>query len=132
MSHSKVICPYCDDLAIYVNSSVVYGTDYGMIYLCKPCHAYVGVHKGTSVPLGSLANSELREARKLAHYHFDKLWKTGRINKIWKTYLKDTSNRKKAYLWLSAALEINPEDCHIGMFNLTLCNKTIGIIKQFE
>ena len=31
-----------------------------MIYICKPCDAYVGVHKGTDKALGRLANKELR------------------------------------------------------------------------
>ena len=37
-----------------------YGVDYGMIYYCPQCGAYVGVHKGTDRAKGRLANAELR------------------------------------------------------------------------
>lgn len=70
-------CPYCDGMPVYVDSSLVYGRSYGMIYLCHPCNAWVGVHKGTNKPLGRLANAELREAKKAAHEAFDKIWKSG-------------------------------------------------------
>lgn len=41
------ICPYCGKPTEFVDSSVIYGRSYGMIYLCRDCRAYVGVHKGT-------------------------------------------------------------------------------------
>ena len=46
---SGKICPYCGNRTEYVDSSVIYGRSYGMIYLCWDCMAYVGVHKGTAV-----------------------------------------------------------------------------------
>ena len=61
------ICPYCGKPTEYVDSSIIYGRSYGMIYLCRDCRAYVGVHKGTDQALGRLANAELREAKKEAH-----------------------------------------------------------------
>jgi len=48
-----------------------------MIYLCRSCDAYVGVHKGTDKPKGRLANAELREYKKKAHSAFDPLWRFG-------------------------------------------------------
>ncbi len=53
---SGKICPYCGNRTEYVDSSVIYGRSYGMIYLCWDCMAYVGVHKGTDRALGRLAN----------------------------------------------------------------------------
>ena len=51
-----VICDYCGRPARLINSSMVYnGQDYGMIYYCHECEAWVGVHKGTDEPLGRLA-----------------------------------------------------------------------------
>jgi len=41
-------CPYCKGETKYVDSSLVYGRSYGMMYLCEPCDAYVGVHHKTS------------------------------------------------------------------------------------
>ena len=60
----NVICNYCGKPAEYVDSTVVYGSSYGMIYYCKPCNAWVGVHKGSGAPLGTLANAELRAYRR--------------------------------------------------------------------
>lgn len=63
------ICPYCGKPTEFVDSSVIYGRSYGMIYLCRDCRAYVGVHKGTNQALGRLANAELRDAKKEAHFY---------------------------------------------------------------
>jgi hypothetical protein len=49
---SKVICPYCERAAVFVeDSSLVYRKDYGPIWYCKPCQAWVGCHDGTRKPL---------------------------------------------------------------------------------
>lgn len=56
------ICPYCGQPTEYVDSAALYhGISYGMIYLCRKCDAYVGVHRGTDKALGRLANRSLRE-----------------------------------------------------------------------
>lgn len=73
----KVYCDYCGRQAEYVDSKAVYGKSYGMMYLCRNCMAYVGVHKGTDKPLGRLANAELRYWKKAAHAEFDPLWQRG-------------------------------------------------------
>lgn len=134
MSHVNIytgkICPYCAGSTEYVDSEVVYGRSYGMIYLCRPCKAWVGVHKGTDKALGRLANAELREAKKKAHRYFDQIAKTSLINDIWPEYMPKTSNRSKAYMWLSHKTGIPPERCHIGMMNVEECNLVIQISKQ--
>ena len=131
MQYKKVftglICPYCGKKTEFVDSSVIYGKSYGMIYLCKQCDAYVGVHKGTAKSLGRLANKELREAKKKAHYYFDKIVKTGLIHKIYPVSIPGMSSRKKAYLWLSKQMKIPKEDCHIGMMDIKQCNQVANI-----
>ena len=74
-----LICPYCGGETAYIDSCRVYGRSYGMMYICRPCDAWVGVHKGTDKALGRLANKELREAKKEAHFWFDKIAKTNLI-----------------------------------------------------
>lgn len=123
------VCPYCGKPTEFVDSSVIYGRSYGMIYLCRDCRAYVGVHKGTDQALGRLANAELREAKKEAHFYFDQIAKTNLINKIWKKHIPNTSNRSKAYLWLSSQLGIPHEVCHIGMFDVDNCKRVIELCK---
>lgn len=111
------ICPYCKGGTEFVDSSVIYGKSYGMIYLCRKCDAYCGVHKGTKVSLGRLANKELRHWKKEAHKYFDATWKKKR-------------NRSEMYARLAKHLELPPEYCHIGMFSIETCKKVIEWSKK--
>jgi hypothetical protein len=114
------ICPYCNSDTEFVDSSEIYnGTSFGMIYLCRLCRAWVGVHKGTNNSLGRLANHELREYKKELHAHFDIIWKSKLMG------------RTKAYKWLSKKLKIPFEYTHVGMFSVGTCQKAIEIVKQF-
>lgn len=116
---SGKICPYCSRSTVFTDSAVVYGRSYGMIYWCKPCGAYVGVHKGTSNALGRLANKELREFKKQAHAAFDPIWQ------------EKFMTRMVAYNWLSRRLNIPSEFTHIGMFSEDTCKKVIEISTEF-
>lgn len=120
---SAPICPYCNVIAKLEDSAKVYGgRSYGMIWLCAnfpECDAYVGVHKGTSKPLGELANSKLRRARKASHKAFDSFWKgPGGLS------------RKKAYRALAKALGISVDNCHIGMFGIEDCKRVVEACSQ--
>ena len=66
-------CPYCDGVIEFLSSSesIYHGRDYGPVYICKPCQAWVGCHRGTIKPLGRLADKELRRAKIAAHDAFD-------------------------------------------------------------
>lgn len=118
------ICPYCGKNTEFVDSEEVYGKSYGMIYLCRDCKAWVGVHKGTKNALGRLANSELRDAKKEAHFYFDKLWKA----KIESGVRKKVA-RGKAYKWLSQQLGISKEETHIGWFDVSQCIEVVKICR---
>lgn len=126
------VCPYCSNKTEYVDSKEVYEhKSRGMIYLCRPCMAYVGVHDGTDNALGRLANAELRKAKMEAHHWFDQIAKAdGVINEVWPVFVKDISNRNKSYLWLSKFLGISKDDCHIGMFDVETCGKVVEISKK--
>ncbi len=115
------ICPYCNKATVYASSKEVYGgRDYGMIYLCRPCNAYVGVHKSEpTVALGRLANAELRECKKKAHAAFDPIWKNGHMD------------RTAAYAWLSEKLSIERDLCHIGMFDVAECKKLVEVCETY-
>lgn len=112
------ICPYCKRKSKYVDSSAVYGRSYGMIYLCEPCDAYCGVHKGSDVALGRLANKQLRHLKKQAHFYFDKIWQQKHLT------------RNDAYAWLSKMLNIPVKYTHIGMFSEKTCEDAIYFSKQ--
>jgi hypothetical protein len=119
-------CPYCDEPSVYVHSAeVYYGSDrYGMIYLCRPCQAWVGVHKGTDRALGRLANAELRAAKHKVHelmneLHYHTNWLRHKFN-------------SKIYPYLSRSLNLPIEETHIGMFNVEQCKQAIEVLKQFQ
>jgi hypothetical protein len=119
-------CPYCNQPTQYVDSKRVYTKSYGMIYLCEPCGAWVGVHKGTNTALGRLANRELRKWKKDAHKYFDPLWQ----KKMKQVYSK-TKARHKAYTWLAEQMGLSIKDTHIGMFDVEQCKQVIEICKRY-
>lgn len=113
----NVYCDYCGWKAEFVDSKVIYGRSYGMVYLCRNCMAYVGVHKGTAKPLGRLANAQLRYWKKQAHAAFDPLWQYGQFK----------GHRNVAYAWLAERMRLPVEQIHIGMFDVGDCKRVIAI-----
>ena len=99
------LCPKCNEFTELVESSEIYGTDFGLLYRCPTCHAYVGCHKGSLNAKGSVAGRNLRELRKAAHHSFDSMWKSGDMN------------REDAYAWLSERLGTPRFLTHVGMFD---------------
>lgn len=109
-------CPYCGNPTKLVKDSQIYGRSYGTLcYICEPCGAWVGCHKGTKKALGRVANEELRELKHQAHEAFDPIWKDG--------YLP----RTVAYSVLSSAFGLPTEQTHIGMFDEDMCRKVIRL-----
>jgi hypothetical protein len=50
-------------------------------YYCPQCLNYVGVHKDSGLPLGSVPTPELRKARHHIHKLIDPLWEKNLINR---------------------------------------------------
>ena len=114
-----ITCQYCKSAASKVTGNEIYphrpDLKCKVFYLCKPCDAYVGCHPGSSVPLGILANAELRQAKRDAHLEFDRLWKEGQIT------------RSKAYIVLARLMLSNPKNTHIGMMTVEQCKRVIAL-----
>lgn len=126
MTSEVVICPYCGRKSVLVDGRKVYPHRpdlYSLsFYYCDAGHsaAYVGCHKGTTQPLGRLADVYLRAAKKEAHAAFDPIWRSG------------TMSRSEAYSWLAKELSIPKKRCHIGMFDLDTCLKVREICAKAE
>lgn len=118
-------CPYCGSSTEYVDSKMFYNKSYGMVYACIPCNAWVGVHRGTNIALGRLANEELRQWKKAAHSLFDPLWK-----QLLNHGKGIRESRKACYYWLSQRLSIPFGFTHIGMFDVEQCKATCEAIKE--
>lgn len=103
-------CPYCGKpSAFYATSTLIWRQDFGAIYACLPCDAWVGCHKGTIKAKGRLANATLRNLKKRAHEAFDPIWRGGMMS------------RGAAYAWLSDHMGLDGADCHIGMMDEDQC-----------
>jgi hypothetical protein len=116
-----MICPYCNKEAEWTENKAIYGRNYGksyMCYYCKSCNAYVGCHNNSRKPLGTMANSELREWRKKAHDVFDPLWKG-----------KQKSMRDTVYKKISHDFGF---PVHIGESDIETCKKIITWCGMFQ
>jgi hypothetical protein len=122
-------CPYCRKPAVCVPGTVIYPhrADLSGLYYwhCAPCDAYVGCHRAGAgkgndgrVPLGRLANPELRRAKQRAHAAFDPMWRNR------------TMSRSAAYIWLAQKMRIPGVQCHIGMFDVAQCEQVSAIIME--
>lgn len=109
-------CPYCKQPTVYkVSSDHLYSKDYGPVYECEPCKAWVGCHKtedGTT-PLGVPATQEIRRLRTIAHYFFDRLWAA----KMKRDGCTKVEARTAAYKWLAAHLNIPVAECHMALMH---------------
>lgn len=109
-------CRYCgpDTRVELVSNSEIYGREYGdwpYAYKCEHCDSYIGVHPNTDIPLGLLADADLRNARKKYKPLFMDLQKKRR----W--------SRKEAYHWLAAKMGIPVSHCHWGWFEKNQCEE---------
>lgn len=115
-------CPYCKDGGEVIctkNSYIYRGTEYGKypwVYVCTKCRAAVGLHNETNLPLGTLANDALRDARNKAKNLFNPLWMNGEMA------------RSYAYIWLAKKMKIAPAVCHFGLFDEAQCKQAVEII----
>lgn len=117
-------CPYCGSEVILKDAEYVYKTpkarSWGKVWVCSnfpACDAYVGCHPNTTKPLGRLANERLRALKSEAHRQFDPLWKSHFMS------------RRQAYSWLADKLNLLPKDCHIGMFDVKMCQRVIHLCR---
>ena len=111
-------CPYCGSSVILRSAEGIYSDNKrnSMLYVCShypKCDAYVRTHTGTNIPVGSMANRELRALRKTAHHYFDQLYKSGYMTK------------DDAYYWLSGIIDAPMSCAHIGYLSEYYCKKVI-------
>lgn len=126
MKRVNIKCPYCGSRALLRPASVVYGEKAAdpaaPYYVCArfpACDAYVAAHKKNCLPMGSLANAELRRKRIQAHAALDRLWESGLMSK------------KQAYLWLQVELGLPEQEAHIGRFSIFRCEQVIQLCGSF-
>lgn len=132
----KLLCPYCGQVAVRVDSGEVYnGRSYGDIFKCPgSCDAYVGIHKNSGKPLGTLANAELRQWRMKAHAAFDPLWqrKWQKRREEQGASYKKVYARGSGYKWLRGMMGLTSKECHISMMNVEQCKQVVEICSNLK
>lgn len=125
-------CPYCANPSRFSASSahLYNGRDFGPVWVCMPCRAWVGCHKGTTIPLGRLADAALRRWKRNTHAVFDPIWQARYAVKhaADPKYTKAHA-RGGRYKALAIAMGIPRQECHIGMFDIDRCRRAIEIIR---
>lgn len=130
ITQQAVICPYCDSEAALATGRTIYPHRSDLhsrsFYHCEPCDAYVGCHRASAqhgidtVPLGRLANAELRQLKREAHEAFDLIWRNG------------NKKRGAAYRWLAIEMKLPKGECHIGMFNPSQCREVVRLCQDSQ
>lgn len=116
MKNQRLKCPYCGRLAVLRPAAFVYGDNAieEHVYVCAnypACDSYVGVHRGTLKPKGTLANGDLRNIRIRAHKLFSQFWANGIMTK------------KQAYRWIQYKFALTEDQAHIGSFSEYMCRQ---------
>lgn len=111
-------CPYCGGRVELRSADGIYheNAHNTMLYVCNnypECDAYVRVHAGTKIPVGTMANRQLRTLRRQAHESFDQLHKGGLMSK------------EDAYCWLADLLGAPLSHAHIGYLGDYYCKTVI-------
>lgn len=128
-----VVCPYCRrDATLMENSAPIYhGRDFGPVWICRPCEAWVGCHPHTLKPLGRLADAQLRKAKISAHAAFDAVWEK-RFHRKKANDPKYTKGMARGgrYKRLAELMQIDRSLCHIGMMDVQQCKIVIDLCKS--
>lgn len=124
----EVYCPYCGAQAEWLPDSAIYSRSYGgTVYVCLPCKAWVGCHKGSSTPLGRLADAELRALKIEGHSLFDRIWRAAMTSRG----MTQGYARLSAYRWLAEGLGITIDQCHFGKMDNATAHSAISFLRSY-
>lgn len=121
---NQIRCPYCRNPAVLRSADGIYRENAGdtKLYVCSKypaCDAYVRIQLGSkNIPLGSLANGELRALRQEAHRYFDRIHQSGLMS------------RREAYMWLANTVSAPMAHAHIGQLREHYCKVVIEESKR--
>lgn len=124
MKRINIKCPYCGSRTLLRPASVVgrlasLGEE---VYVCArypACDAYVAAHRGSHLPMGTLADRSLRWKRRQGHIALNQLWEQGLMT------------RKEAYRWLQVQLGLPEAEAHIARFSEFRCRQVIDLCGRF-
>jgi hypothetical protein len=128
--------PCCDDCGgnaqlIRAGEDVYpYREDHGPLWVCPPCGAWISVFARSRrhVPLGRLANAELREVKAKLHEALEPLVAA----KVRRDACNPFQARAKAFRWLAGELGIDEKESGIHTLDIAQCKGAIGIVERLE
>jgi ribosomal protein L37AE/L43A len=118
-------CPYCGSPVVLRSADGIYHENKcgAKLYVCSrypACDAYVRIREGSkNIPMGSMANGELRALRIEAHRCFDRIHQSGLMS------------RQDAYAWLAGIVSAPLTHAHIGQLGEYYCKVVIDESKKF-
>ncbi|AME28617.1 zinc-finger-containing protein [Burkholderia sp. PAMC 26561] len=126
-------CDYCGAAAVLAHAGDIaypYREDHGALWLCEPCQAWIGIYSRSTrnVPLGRLANGELRELKAKLHAALEPM----AAAKARRDASSIFEARAKGYRWLASALQIDEKACNIHQLSADQCRAAVHVIEQFE
>jgi len=126
------VCDYCGAKAAlvqYGEPAYPYRDDRGALWLCAPCEAWVGVYPRSKrhLPLGRLADAELRQAKSDLHHALEPLVAA----KMRRDSCSAFVARAKGIRWLASQLGMPDESGNLHAFDLDQCRRAIALIEAF-
>lgn len=94
---------------------------YHNFYICDKCKNFVGVHKGTNIPLGTIPTKEIKEYRKKIHSIIDPIFLKSKDKHF---------TRKNIYRFLSEKLN---KQYHTALLSCKEdCEKVIKCLNDYK
>ncbi|WP_186027933.1 zinc-finger-containing protein [Burkholderia gladioli] len=125
------VCDYCGEkalLARFGDAAYPYRDEHGELWVCPPCDAWIGIFPRSRrhVPLGRLANAELRQAKSDLHTALEPLVAA----KMRRDGCNAFEARAKGIRWLATQLGQDPATTLHG-FDLETCRAAIALVREF-
>lgn len=125
------VCDYCGEkalLARFGDAAYPYRDEHGELWVCPPCDAWIGIFPRSRrhVPLGRLANAELRQAKSDLHAALEPLVAA----KMRRDGCNAFEARAKGIRWLATQLGQDPATTLHG-FDLETCRAAIALVREF-
>jgi hypothetical protein len=126
-------CDYCGapaTLARTGDEAYPYRDDHGPLWICVPCQAWIGTFARSTrnVPLGRLANAQLRDLKVQLHAALEPLVQA----KVRRDGCNVFEARSKGMKWLAQAIGVDAEKCSIHTLDAEQCERAIAIVAEFE
>jgi hypothetical protein len=126
------LCDYCGSKALLARAgddTYPYRENHGPLWICVPCQAWIGIFPRSvrNVPLGRLANEQLRQLKPQVHAALEPL--------VAAKVRRDSCNvyeaRSKAFQWLAGELGIDPKRCQLNHLDPDQCRRALEVIARF-